>query len=96
MHAKPSRRKVHAFRNRNSPMLRQGSFCMTCARCWRPCAKSWRSVLRCILNHTTPKADVLHRHYVGLGVADLLEPMARIQDALGGPTGDTLRYKQSS
>lgn len=28
------------------------------------------AVLRRILNHTAPKTDVLHRHYVGLGVGD--------------------------
>lgn len=40
------------------------------------------AVLRRILNHTAPKTDVLHRHYVGLSVGDVLEPMVRIQDAL--------------
>lgn len=39
-------------------------------------------MLRRILNHTAPKADVLHRHYVGLGVGDALEPMVKIQTAL--------------
>ena len=42
------------------------------------------AVLRRILNHTAPKTDVLHRHYVGLGVADVVEPMVRIQEALDG------------
>lgn len=40
------------------------------------------AVLRRILNHTAPKADVLHRHYVGLGVDDIAAAMVRIQDAL--------------
>lgn len=36
------------------------------------------AVLRRILNHTAPKGDVLHRHYVGVGVNDVLEPMMLI------------------
>lgn len=33
------------------------------------------AVLRRILNHTAPKTDILHRHYVGLSVGDVFEPM---------------------
>jgi len=40
------------------------------------------AVLRRILNHTAPKTDVLHRHYVGLNEADVSGAMVRIQDAL--------------
>lgn len=46
--------------------------------------------LRRILNHTPPKADVLHRHYVGLEASDIAEAMQRIQqqlDLLMSPTG---------
>ena len=39
------------------------------------------AVLRRILNHATPKTDVLHQHYVGLAVGDVLEPMVKIQMA---------------
>jgi integrase len=42
------------------------------------------AALRRILNHSAPKTDVLHRHYVGLGVGDVMEPLAGIQDALVG------------
>ena len=42
------------------------------------------AVLRRILNHTAPKTDVLHRHYVALDVGDVLEPLVRIQSALVG------------
>ena len=42
------------------------------------------AVLRRILNHATPKTDVLHRHYVGLAVGNVLEPLVKIQDALVG------------
>ncbi len=42
------------------------------------------AVLRRILNHTAPKSDVLHRHYVSLGVADVAGAMAQIQEALLG------------
>jgi integrase len=41
------------------------------------------AVLRRILNHTAPKGDVLHRHYVGLGLGDVLEPLVLIQTELG-------------
>jgi len=37
------------------------------------------AVMRRILNHTAPKTDVLHRHYVGLGVADIADGLERIQ-----------------
>ena len=40
------------------------------------------AVLRRILNHTAPKTDVLHRHYVGLNDADVAGAMVKIQDAL--------------
>lgn len=40
------------------------------------------AVLRRILNHTAPKSDVLHRHYVGLNEADVAGAMVRIQEAL--------------
>ncbi|MDO8715118.1 MAG: tyrosine-type recombinase/integrase [Polynucleobacter sp.] len=42
------------------------------------------AVLRRILNHTAPKSDVLHRHYIGLGAEDVAVPMVGIQDALVG------------
>ena len=37
------------------------------------------AVLRRILNHTAPKADVLHRHYVSLRVEDVTEPLRMMQ-----------------
>lgn len=40
------------------------------------------AVLRRILNHTAPKTDVLHRHYVGLNAGDVAGAMVRIQEAL--------------
>ena len=40
------------------------------------------AMLRRILNHTPPKADVLHRHYVSLGVKDLQGPLQLIQREL--------------
>jgi|SRR5665647_512281 len=40
------------------------------------------TALRRILNHTAPKSDVLHRHYVSLDVVDGGEPLERIQTAL--------------
>ncbi len=42
------------------------------------------AVLRRILNHTAPKTDVLHRHYVGLNEADVAGALVQIQDALVG------------
>lgn len=41
------------------------------------------AVMRRILNHNPPKTDVLHRHYVGLGVADVARGLERIQSAIG-------------
>lgn len=40
------------------------------------------AVLRRILNHTAPKGDVLHRHYVELAVEDVSVPLETIQDHL--------------
>jgi integrase len=40
------------------------------------------AVLRRILNHTAPKTDVLHRHYVGLGGVDICNALIRIQGEL--------------
>ena len=40
------------------------------------------AILRRILNHTPPKADVLHRHYVQLGVEDIREGLQRVQQEL--------------
>ena len=37
------------------------------------------AALRRILNHTAPKADVLHRHYVALNTNDALGPLIAIQ-----------------
>jgi integrase len=45
------------------------------------------AVLRRILNHTAPKSDVLHRHYVGLNEADVAGAMVAIQEALVGMMG---------
>ena len=42
------------------------------------------AVMRRILNHTAPKADVLHRHYVGLSEEDVAEGLVRIQEAMVG------------
>jgi len=42
------------------------------------------AVLRRILNHTAPKSDVLHRHYVSLSVTDVADAMVKIQEALVG------------
>jgi hypothetical protein len=42
------------------------------------------ALLRRILNHTAPKADVLHRHYVGLSEADVAGAFVGIQEALLG------------
>lgn len=41
------------------------------------------AVMRRILNHTAPKTDVLHRHYVGLGIADVADGLTRIQCEMG-------------
>jgi integrase len=40
------------------------------------------AVLRRILNHTAPKTDVLHRHYIGLGGADVAGGLVQIQETL--------------
>ncbi|AVO33193.1 hypothetical protein [Ottowia oryzae] len=40
------------------------------------------AVLRRILNHTPPKADVLHRHYVQLGVEDVRQALEVVQAEL--------------
>ena len=42
------------------------------------------AVLRRILNHTAPKTDVLHRHYVGLNDGDVVDGLVRIQEVLLG------------
>ena len=46
------------------------------------------AVLRRILNHTAPKSDVLHRHYVGLNSGEVAGALAQIQAALVGLMGD--------
>jgi len=46
------------------------------------------AVLRRILNHTAPKTDVLHRHYVGLREADVAGGLVAIQEALVGLMAD--------
>jgi hypothetical protein len=40
------------------------------------------AVLRRILNHTAPKSDVLHRHYVGLCGADVAGALIQIMETL--------------
>jgi integrase len=42
------------------------------------------AVLRRILNHTAPKGDVLHRHYVGLNEGDVAVGLVKVQEALVG------------
>jgi hypothetical protein len=42
------------------------------------------AVLRRVMNHTAPKTDGLHRHYVGLNKGDVLGGLVVIQDALAG------------
>ena len=42
------------------------------------------AVLGRILNHTAPKTDVLHRHYVGFNEADIATGMTQIQERLEG------------
>jgi len=42
------------------------------------------AALRLILNHTSPKTNVLHRHYVGLTEADVVDGLVRIHEALIG------------
>ena len=41
------------------------------------------AVLRRILNHTAPKSDVLHKHYVELGIEDVRGALIAIQGELG-------------
>ena len=41
------------------------------------------AVLRRILNHTAPKSDVLHSHYVQLGCGDVAPALSAIQTELG-------------
>lgn len=45
------------------------------------------AVLRRILNHTAPKTDVLHRHYVGFNEGDIAPGMTQIQRRLAGLMG---------
>lgn len=40
------------------------------------------AVLRRILNHTAPKSDVLHKHYVSLSATDVLSALVMIQSEL--------------
>ena len=47
------------------------------------------AVLRRVLNHTPPKSDVLHRHYVELKIQDIHAPLERIQEHLGQLLHDT-------
>jgi hypothetical protein len=42
------------------------------------------AVLRRILNHTGPKSDVLHRHFVGLDESDVTGALEQVQEALLG------------
>jgi len=39
-------------------------------------------VLRRILNHTTPKSDTLHKHYVSLAIEDVRPALVMIQNEL--------------
>lgn len=45
------------------------------------------AVLRRILNHTAPKTDVLHRHFVGFNEGDIASGMEQIQQRLAGLLG---------
>lgn len=45
------------------------------------------AVLRRILNHTPPRADVLARHYVGMTLQEVAEGLAKIQAALAEHAG---------
>lgn len=47
------------------------------------------AVLRRVLNHTPPKSDVLHRHYVELKAQDIHAPLQRIQEHLAQLLGAT-------
>jgi hypothetical protein len=51
------------------------------------------AVLRRILNHTAPKTDVLHRHYVGLNEGDMAGAMFSIQEALVGMMRQSSQYR---
>lgn len=42
------------------------------------------AVLRCILNHTAPTTDVLHRRYIGLNEGDVTGTLEQVQEALLG------------
>jgi hypothetical protein len=46
------------------------------------------AVLRRILNHTAPKSDVLHRHYVSLSATDVAGAMVQIQETVTGLIGN--------
>ena len=54
------------------------------------------AVLRRILNHTAPKTDVLHRHYVGLNDGDVAG-LVQVQEALLGlmRVADHLDYRRA-
>jgi integrase len=45
------------------------------------------AVLRRILNHTAPKTEVLHRHYVGLSEGDVAAGLVKIQTELAALLG---------
>jgi len=47
------------------------------------------AVMRRVLNHTPPKTDILHRHYVGFGVEDVRDGLEQIQAAMGLLLTDT-------
>ena len=49
------------------------------------------AVLRRTLNHTPPRGDVLHRHYVQLGVEDVRIALERIQSELSQLWGDVTK-----
>jgi integrase len=53
------------------------------------------AVLRRILNHTAPKTDVLHRHYVGLSEGDVADGLVKIQEALLGMMRDASQDAQA-
>lgn len=48
------------------------------------------AVLRRLLNHTSPKGDVLHRHYVELRPKEVKPPLERMQQELEVLLGKTL------
>ena len=45
------------------------------------------AMLRRIPNHTAPRTDVLHRHYVGLSDGDVAVALAKIQTELAALFG---------